>query len=145
MPCCTIVFMSKVPLVYKSVSDLSADEIRTLYDGFDSPIASLDCGTKCAPHNPSGKPFCCDICHAVPAAYQDEWGYLQKNTNLWHEWHGNECESGAEDEHEKLLAETPDNMILLACLGPTLCQRPFRALSCRHFPVFPYITSYYRF
>ena len=36
-------------------------------------------------------------------------------------------------------------MVLLACLGPTLCQRPFRALSCRQFPFFPYVTSGYRF
>jgi hypothetical protein len=36
-------------------------------------------------------------------------------------------------------------MILLACLGPAQCQRPFRALSCRQFPFFPYVTSDYRF
>jgi hypothetical protein len=36
-------------------------------------------------------------------------------------------------------------MILLACLGPSQCQRDFRALSCRQFPFFPYVTSDYRF
>jgi hypothetical protein len=120
-------------------------DIRSLYDGFDVPVTVLDCGQKCAPHNLSRKPFCCDICHAVPAAYRDEWGYLQTNTNLWHAWRGDECESGAQDERSKLLAETPADMVLLACLGPSLCQRPFRALSCRQFPFFPYVTSDYRF
>jgi hypothetical protein len=120
-------------------------DVRSLYDGFDAPVAVLDCGQKCAPHNPNGKPFCCDICHAVPAAYQQEWEYLQTNTNLWHEWRGDECASGAKEEHKKLLAETPENMLLLACLGPAQCQRPFRALSCRQFPFFPYVTSDYRF
>ena len=43
------------------------------------------------------------------------------------------------------MAETPSDMVLLACLGPSLCQRPFRALSCRQFPFFPYVTSNYRF
>ncbi len=33
----------------------------------------------------------------------------------------------------------------MACLGPQACQRPFRALSCRQFPFFPYVTSDYRF
>lgn len=36
-------------------------------------------------------------------------------------------------------------MILLACLGPDRCQRDFRALSCRQFPFFPYVTSDHRF
>lgn len=35
--------------------------------------------------------------------------------------------------------------MLLACLGPTQCERDFRALSCRQFPFFPYVTSDYRF
>jgi hypothetical protein len=120
-------------------------DVPSLYDGFNAPVAALDCGQKCAPHNPSGKPFCCDICHAVPAAYQEEWDYLQDNTNLWHEWRGDECESGGKEERSQLLAEMPENMILLVCLGPARCQRPFRALSCRQFPFFPYLTSDYRF
>jgi hypothetical protein len=36
-------------------------------------------------------------------------------------------------------------MILLACLGADRCQRDFRALSCRQFPFFPYVTSDHRF
>jgi len=36
-------------------------------------------------------------------------------------------------------------MVLLACLGPSQCKRDFRALSCRQFPFFPYVTSDYRF
>jgi hypothetical protein len=119
-------------------------EIRSLYDKFDAPLVPLDCGGKCAPHNSSGKPFCCDICHAVPAAYHQEWSYLQPNTELWHLWRGDECVSGPEDP-ANLQAETPDSMVLLACLGPDQCQRDYRALSCRQFPFFPYITADYRF
>jgi hypothetical protein len=131
--------------ILKSTSDLKAEDIRSIYDGFNSPIAEFDCGKKCAPHNPSGKPFCCDICHAVPAAYKSEWNYLEPNTNLWHRWQGNECEDANAKEVARLKSETPKNMILLACLGPSQCQRDFRALSCRQFPFFPYVTSEYRF
>ncbi len=137
--------MSKAQHIYKSIADLPADEIRALYNGFDSPIARSDCGKKCAPHNPSGKPFCCDICHAVPAAYKSEWSYLKNNTNLWHKWRGTECENTSPDEVAQLKTDTPKDMILLACLGPSQCQREFRALSCRQFPFFPYVTSDYRF
>jgi hypothetical protein len=107
--------------------------IRALYDGFDAPVTFLDCGQKCAPHNPNGKPFCCDIAHAAPAVYKQEWAYLQPNTDLWREYHD---ETGE---------EIPENMLLLACLGPQSCLRPFRSLSCRQFPFFPYVTADYRF
>jgi hypothetical protein len=66
-------------------------DIRSFYDRFDVPVTALDCGAKCAPYNPTGKPFCCDICQAVPVAYQQEWDYLQDRTDLWHEWRGDEC------------------------------------------------------
>ncbi|HSL44637.1 MAG TPA: hypothetical protein VK897_14465 [Anaerolineales bacterium] len=131
--------------IYRSTDDLEPGDFHSLYKGFNSPVAELDCGKKCAPHNPSGKPFCCDICHAVPAAYRSEWKYLRQNTDLWHKWEGNECGDAASGERERLNSTTPANMLLLACLGPAQCQRPFRALSCRQFPFFPYVTSDYRF
>lgn len=119
-------------------------DISRLYEGFDAPVVPLDCGIMCAPHNSSGKPFCCDICHAVPSAYQQEWAYLQPNTDLWHTWRGNECESYPEDP-AKFATETPDSMVLLACLGPDQCQREYRSLSCRQFPFYPYITENFIF
>jgi len=36
-------------------------------------------------------------------------------------------------------------MCLLACKGPDQCQRDYRAVSCRQFPFFPYITADDRF
>jgi hypothetical protein len=114
--------------------------VRRLYDRFDAPVTAIDCGQMCAPHNPSGKPFCCDICHAVPAAYVQEWAYLQASTDLWHEYRGDECQAEPADPQE-LLADTPEHMLLLACQGPAFCQREYRAASCRQFPFFPYITS----
>jgi len=128
---------------YSLRSPLSS--IRALYDSFDAPICVIDCGQKCAPFNPSGMPFCCDICQAIPAAYHEEWEYLQKNTNLWHIWDKDDCKSIVEGENRETLTEMPENMLLLACLGPQNCQRSFRALSCRQFPFFPYVSSDYRF
>lgn len=117
--------------------------IRALYDGFETPVTATDCGQQCAPHNPGGKAFCCDICHAVPAVYRQEWDYLRPNTDLWQLWRGDECSQGP--NVQLLQAEAPEEMVLLACLGPQSCQRPFRAISCRQFPFFPYVTSDYRF
>ena len=117
---------------------------RSWYDLFRSPVISNDCGEKCSIYNPSGKPFCCDICHAVPSIYRQEWNYLETSTNLWHVWRGDECIENPEDP-AILADETPDTMLLVACLGPTLCQRQYRSLSCRQFPFFPYITEDYGF
>ena len=119
-------------------------DIRALYDHFDAPVTAFDCGARCAPHNPSGKPFCCDICHAVPVAYQQEWEYVKSRTDLWHPWRGDEC-SGDPVDPEILKEETPDHLLLLACKGPAFCQREYRSSSCRQFPFFPYVTEDYRF
>lgn len=123
---------------------IKPEEIKDFYAGFNAPVAELDCGKKCAPYNESGKPFCCDICHAVPTLYQSEWAYVQANTDLWHAWKAEQCTDTPEEaaeEVERLGAETPDTMILAECLGPALCQRDFRGLTCRQFPFFPYIDS----
>lgn len=119
-------------------------DIKQIYQSFDSPVTSFDCGQKCAPHHPKGIPFCCDICQAVPAAYRQEWDYLQTRSDLWHIWQGNECAEEPCDPAD-LQAETPESMLLLACKGPAACERHFRTISCRQFPFFPYITSDDRF
>lgn len=119
-------------------------DIRRLYDGFDAPVTEFDCGAKCAPYNPRGKPFCCDICQAVPVAYAQEWDYLQAHTDLWHAWRGDEC-GASQEEAAELRQQTPEHLRLLACLGPDRCQRAYRATSCRQFPFFPYITADDRF
>ena len=75
---------SKPTKVYKTTNDLDREDFRSLYEAFHSPVAELDCGKKCAPLNPSGKPFCCDISHVVAAAYKSEWKYLKQSTYLWH-------------------------------------------------------------
>ena len=114
------------------------------YTGALTRLSCRSIAGRCAPpHNPSGKPFCCDICQAVPAAYHPEWDYLQSHTDLWHEYGRGDCESQAEGAAQ-LEAETPPSMILLACRGPKHCQRGYRAISCRQFPFFPYITEDFR-
>jgi hypothetical protein len=133
--------------ILRSPADLNPADIHDLYANFDAPISGLDCGQMCAPHNPTGKPFCCDICVAVPAAHTSEWKALEPATNLWHPWRGDECAADQPPaaEQTQLKASLPDGMILLACLGPQACQRPYRLLSCRQFPFFPYVSSDYRF
>lgn len=135
------------PRILRNPGELTATDIRALYDGFDISITDLDCGQMCAPQNPNEIPFCCDICHAVPAAYQSEWDCLKDATDLWHPYRGDECASSPGPEPARPAADLdmPPGMIPLACLGPSRCERENRLLSCRQFPFFPYVTSDYRF
>jgi hypothetical protein len=118
----------------------SLPDIATLYAAFDTPVVPFDCGALCAPNNPRGVPFCCDLHWAVPAVFHHEWDYLRDHTDLWHEW--TPAESGVTPaEAVELYEDTPDHMRLLACQGAPHCQRGYRSLSCRQFPFNPYLTS----
>lgn len=119
-------------------------DIRRLYGHFNQPVTTIDCGLICAPHNPNHKPFCCDICYAVPVAYHQEWDFLKRHTSLWHAWRGDECSTEKTDP-AVLQKSIPEHMCLLSCQGPRDCQREYRSVTCRQFPFFPYITSDDRF
>lgn len=110
-------------------------DFASLYADFQSPIAELNCGDRCAPYNEYGTPFCCDTRHAVPTVYLGEWDYLSNHTDLWHLW-----DPGNIAQREELEQQTPSGQILMECLGYKNCQRMYRALTCRAFPFFPYIT-----
>lgn len=107
-----------------------------LYTNFSSPISVIDCGEKCAPYNQGGVPFCCDTRHSVPTAYEDEWGFLQENTDLWHLW-----QAGNGGDQHRLINQLPPGQVLIECKGYQYCQRDFRSIACRAFPFFPYFTS----
>lgn len=117
------------------MSEAKAIDFSVLYRNFQPSSTKLDCGKKCAPYNESGEPFCCDTQHAIPTAYLEEWKYLRANTNLWHLWQARDP-----GETARMQAQTPPGQVMIACLGASLCQRGYRALTCRAFPFFPYIT-----
>lgn len=105
-----------------------------LYSQFSSPLSTIDCGLKCGPYNDYGVPVCCDIQLTIPAAFEAEWEYLQKRTDLWRVWSSSERFSSLEDDLQ-------DGQVLLQCLGHKKCQREYRTLTCRAFPFFPYLDS----
>ncbi len=119
----------------KSMNQSFPHDVRTRYDHFDEPVTDVDCGKKCASQNPNGVPFCCDINFAVPVAYHEEWRYLEKKTTMWH------LVKEFEMPEEGLDDEVPEHMCLIACKGIDFCDRHFRAISCRQFPFYPYVTS----
>jgi hypothetical protein len=106
---------------------------KRLYQLFSTPLTKIDCGQKCGPHNDYGVPVCCDIHQVVPSAYQEEWIYLESETNLWMLWDGSSTMEGKE-----LLRGLESGQVPLQCLGHQECQRQFRTITCRAFPFLPY-------
>jgi len=106
-----------------------------IYRIFSRPLSNIDCGEKCGPHNEYGVPVCCDINLIIPSAYQAEWEFLKERTDLWQPW------SSTNPVDADLGDELQDGQVLLKCLGYQHCQRPFRTLTCRAFPFFPYLDS----
>ena len=106
-----------------------------LYQGFPSALSEIDCGLKCGPHNDRGVPVCCDIRLTIPSAYESEWEFLQERTDLWRPW------SSSNDPDNPFEDEIQDGQVLLQCQGHEKCQRPYRTLTCRAFPFFPYLDS----
>jgi hypothetical protein len=64
---------------------------------------------------------------------------LQASTDLWHPFGSGPGEAALAEDAARLKAQTPDDQVLIACLGHTLCQRSFRSIVCRSFPFFPYL------
>lgn len=112
---------------------LEKSKFQKLYSDFAMPLAEIDCGKKCGPHNEYGVPFCCDIQQVVPSAFELEWAYLRENTDLWQPW------SSSGDLAQELDEELQDGQVLLMCLGHRECQREYRTLTCRAFPFYPYL------
>jgi len=113
-------------------------EYKSIYTEFQSPVSRFDCGQHCAPHN-GGEPVCCSTRHAIPVAMVEEWKFLQSRTAMWHIFRPR---TSAE---RKVKEELPRDHRALECHGAAQCERENRALSCRTFPFFPYITKGYEF
>jgi hypothetical protein len=112
---------------------LTEDEIAYYYTLLNEEITNFNCGTLCAPKN-GGEPFCCKVENAVPFLYKEEFSYLQKQSDLWSVWE-------PKTKHEVKLkkdSETEDT-IFCKCKGVSFCERENRSISCRTFPLEPYI------
>ncbi|MBR31127.1 MAG: hypothetical protein CMN77_07410 [Spirochaetaceae bacterium] len=112
--------------------NLSEEEIQYYYTLLDESITDYDCGDLCKDAN-GGVPYCCQSQHAVPLLYKNEYKHLRNVGDLWHEWR-------PVDADDKKLKETEgDDQIFCECKGVQHCIRDQRSISCRTFPLEPYL------
>jgi hypothetical protein len=104
---------------------------ESLYSRLEAPICSINCGLLCAPYN-GGVPRCCINNHHEPVLFTSELAWLATKTDLWRL-------KPLCTEADRKEAELIEDYIKYAfCKGIDSCERPYRSLTCRFFPLEPY-------
>lgn len=116
----------------KTSRDLCADEIERYLNMLNENIVLYDCASLCKDYY-NGIPFCCVSDNAVPILYKAEYEYLRKKTNLWFKW------TPKNKDDKELFDYVRDDQIFAECQGIKHCDRRYRSLTCRTFPLEPYI------
>jgi len=112
---------------------LTENEIIHYFGFLTEEITNFDCGSLCKPEN-DGIPFCCVTDNAVPLLYSSEFKFLSKSTDMWSRW------KPVTKDDRKLQKDTESKeSIFCQCKGIAKCERDFRSISCRTFPLEPYI------
>lgn len=113
----------------------SKADLESFYKLLDTPLTRYNCGKLCSPDN-MGTPFCCIVENAVPLLYREEYKYLSQRSDLWKRW------KPKSSQNKKLKAENENHIaIFCECKGAAFCERENRSISCRTFPLEPYITN----
>ncbi|MEK9673166.1 MAG: hypothetical protein VW268_11795 [Rhodospirillaceae bacterium] len=105
-----------------------------IFDFFDAPIVTMDCGKKCAPLN-GGEPVCCDTQNAVPVMNRSEYKLLKSRTDMWRKFKPYDAAT------QKIVDELSADCRAVTCNGARHCERDNRSMSCRTFPFFPYFSK----
>lgn len=116
----------------KPVTTLSEEEASYFLSLLTESVCNFDCGSLCAPDY-DGVPYCCVADHAVPLLYTGEFAYLQKKGTLWYEW------KAVTKEDKELKKTAGKGQVFCECTGVQTCIRDQRSVSCRTFPLEPYI------
>lgn len=113
--------------------DLTTDEVEYYFSLLGENVTRYDCGKLCAPYN-EGVPHCCVADNAVPLLFKAELEYAQqKGSDLWFAW------KPKTEEDRELKSTARKDQMFCECKGARFCERDFRSISCRTFPLEPYV------
>ncbi|MBL8020178.1 MAG: hypothetical protein JNM27_10980 [Leptospirales bacterium] len=112
--------------------DLTTEEIRYYHSLLTEELTDFDCGDLCKGDN-GGEPYCCKAEHAVPLLYKAEFEHLKAMGDLWHEW------KPVTGEDKKIKETASRDQLFCECKGIAHCVRDQRSISCRTFPLEPYL------
>ncbi|PJZ68037.1 hypothetical protein CH373_18215 [Leptospira perolatii] len=125
--------MKKVPK--PDPKALTAEEVQYYYSLLQEEVTSFDCGSLCAPSN-GGVPLCCQSDNALPALYKSEFEMLSARTDLWKAY-----VPTTKEEKKEFSQYDHRKITFCECKGVAHCERENRSISCRTFPLEPYLDS----
>jgi len=87
----------------------------------------------------AANPYAATPSSPSPSALSKSGRFLNRAAKMWHSYK-------PRDEAERKVKEAlPRYCKMMECNGASRCERDNRALSCRAFPFFPYVTKEYEF
>ena len=114
---------------------LEQEEVAYYYTLLEEELTDFDCGSLCKDDN-GGVPFCCVVDNAVPTLYKEEFKLLKSRSKLWKAWKPQTKEDKKMyEEHEG------GDTVFCECKGVAFCERENRSISCRTFPLEPYLDT----
>ena len=105
-----------------------------LYAEFTASVIDGDCATLCR-RGPDGLGACCDGARLTLIVFRDELAWARQRTRGWR---GGRPRTPAE---RKGVAAWADHVAWARCLRPRQCDRPYRSLTCRLFPLEPHLDA----
>ncbi len=116
----------------RAVKDLTKEEVPYYLSLLNEEVCEFDCGELCAKDN-NGEPYCCTVENAIPLLFKSEYEYFNEKGDLWYIWK-------AQSEDEKEIEESArKDQVFCDCGGASNCKRDLRSITCRTFPLEPYI------
>lgn len=116
----------------KLSKELCKDEIPYLLNSLNENIVDYDCSLLCKKYN-NNVAYCCEASNAVPILFKAEYEYFKLHTDLWFKW------SPKNKDDRELLEHVREDQIFAECKGVKYCNRQYRSITCRTFPLEPYI------
>ena len=104
---------------------------ETLYREFTAPATDGDCADLCRTGS-RARAACCGTERLSLIVFADELAWARARTRCWR---GRRPRTPAEAREVATWAEYA---VLARCVRPRHCDRPYRSLTCRFFPLEPY-------
>jgi hypothetical protein len=109
-----------------------------IYREFTASATDEDCGGLCR-NGSRTIAACCDARLFSLITYADELAFARPRTTCWHRKRPQTA------KERRTVASWVEYIVPARCVQPRHCDRPYRSLTCRFFPLEPYIDARSRF
>ena len=106
-----------------------------MYRDFTASATDGDCGLLCR-RDSRAIAACCDTRRLPLVVFADELAWARSRTACWHR------KRPQGPTEKRAVATWADHIALARCAHPRHCDRPYRSLTCRFFPLEPYFDAY---